>query len=120
MFGGMDPKQMAQLMRQMGIKSEEIDAGKVVIEKKDGSRIVVENPQVQQIEMKGQKSFQISGQVKEEESEGAEGEEKVEDEGKSDVEIVMEECHCTKEQAEKALNEADGDLAQAILRLKGE
>ncbi|MFH1056877.1 MAG: nascent polypeptide-associated complex protein [Candidatus Micrarchaeota archaeon] len=111
MFGKMDPKQMSSLMKQMGIKTEEIEAERVVIEKTDGSRIVVESPSVQCIDMKGQKSFQVMGSIKEEGSSG--------EKGKSDVDIISEECGCTHEEAEKALEEAEGDLAQAILKLKG-
>ncbi|PIN83313.1 hypothetical protein COV61_03470, partial [Candidatus Micrarchaeota archaeon CG11_big_fil_rev_8_21_14_0_20_47_5] len=33
MFPGVNPKQMEQMMRQMGIKSEEIKAKRVIIEK---------------------------------------------------------------------------------------
>ncbi len=64
MFGKMDPKQMASLMKQMGIKNEEIEAERVIIEKADGSKIIVESPSVQAIEMQGQKSFQIGLQAK--------------------------------------------------------
>lgn len=111
MFGKMDPKQMASLMKQMGIKTEEIDAERVVIEKADGSKIVVESPSVQAIEMQGQKSFQIAGKISEEAGEG--------ESEKGDVEIIMEECGCTREEAEAALEKAKGDLAEAILSLKG-
>ena len=112
MFGKMDPKQMASLMKQMGIKNEEIDAERVVIEKADGSKIIVKSPSVQAIEMQGQKSFQIGGNIRVEAGEAAAGE-------KTDADIIMEECGCTREEAEKALAKANGDLAEAILSLKG-
>lgn len=111
MIPKMDPKQMAKLMSQMGIKNEPVDAAKVVIEKNDGNVIVIENPQVTKITMQGQASFQVSGEVLEE----AKGAKKAE----SDVEIIMRECNCTREQAEKALKESNGDLADAILKLSG-
>ena len=111
MFPKMDPKQMASLMKQMGIKSEDIAAERVIIEKADGTRIIVESPSVQAVEMQGQKTFQVMGKIREE---GAAEIEK----GKSDAEIVAEECGCTLEEAEKALEESNGDLAQEILSLK--
>ena len=48
--GGMDPKKMVQLMKQMGIDSKEISAKKVVIETDEGS-LIIEEPQVTQITM---------------------------------------------------------------------
>lgn len=109
-LGGMNPKQMAGLMKQMGINSEQLEAEKVVIELKDGRVIVVENPNVMQIEMKGEKSFQISGKILEEKTGGQKE--------KSDVDIIVEETGVSKEEAEKALENAKGDLAEAILKLK--
>lgn len=110
MIPKMDPKQMATLMKQMGIKNEEIPAERVVIEKTDGSKLIVENPNVMLVDMQGQKSFQITGEITEEESA------KTED----DADLIMKECGCSRENAEKALADANGDLAEAILKLKGE
>ena len=106
---GMDPKGMAKMMAQMGIKTEEIDASKVTIELKEGGKLVVFEPQVVQIDMKGQKSFQISGNVHEE-SEA----------GEDDIKMVMEAAGCSREEAQNALRETEGDIAEAIIRLKGD
>ena len=56
MFGGMDPKKMQAMMRQMGIKQDEIEATRVIIEKADGN-IVIENPNVVKITMQGNESL---------------------------------------------------------------
>lgn len=109
MLPGMDPKQMAKMMKQMGIKSDELEATKVTIELKDGSRLVVFEPSVVQIDMQGQKSFQISGKVHEEQ-----------DAGEDDIKMVMEAAGCSREEAQNALRETNGDIAEAIIRLKGE
>lgn len=114
MFGGMNPKQMAQLMKQMGIKNEDVPCARVVFEKKDGKKIVVDSPSVTLIEMQGQKSFQVVGEVMEEES-GKTGEAEEVD----DVALIMKETGCTRQEAEKALKECNGDLAEAIMKLKG-
>lgn len=92
-------------MKQMGIKQEEIDALRVIIEKEDG-KIIIENPSVLKIDMQGNESFQISGDVREIEEKYNE----------NDVKTVMEKTGCSKEQAIKAL-EKTGDLAEAILEL---
>lgn len=105
MPGGMDPKKMQALMKQMGIKSEEIEATKVVIETGESS-IVIENPQVTQITMQGQKSFQIAGEVRVEQK--ASGE---------DIKLIMEKTGCSEAAAKEALEKAGGDIAQAILSL---
>ena len=109
MLPGMDPKNMAKMMKQMGIKSEEIDAVKVTIELKEGGRLVVFEPQVVQIEMQGTKSFQIAGKVHEEQ-----------DAGEDDIKMVMETAGVSREEAMNALRETGGDIAEAIIRLKGE
>lgn len=106
---GMDAKGMAKMMAQMGIKTEELDSSRVIIELKEGGRLVVFEPQVVQIEMKGQKSFQISGKVQEEQ-EAAE----------DDIKMVMEAAGCSREEAQNALRETAGDIAEAIIRLKGD
>ena len=104
--GGMDPRKMEAMMKQMGIKSQNIDAKRVVIETESG-KIVVENPQIVQITMQGQKSFQISGEIREEASD-------------DDIKMVMEQTGVSRDEAEAALKEADGDIAEAILKLSEE
>ncbi|MDP3742639.1 MAG: nascent polypeptide-associated complex protein [Candidatus Micrarchaeota archaeon] len=115
-LGGMNPGQMKKLMQQMGIKNTEVKATRVVIESEDGN-LVVENPQVTMIEMGGQKSLQVIGEIQqqapgESSSTGNSGSKTAE---KSDVEIVMEKAGCSKETAEKALKEANGDMVDAIM-----
>ena len=65
MFGGIDPKKMQAMMRQMGIKQEEIDAQRVVIECA-GKNIIIEPVNVQKIVMQGQESWQVTGEAREE------------------------------------------------------
>ena len=108
MMPGMDPKNMMKMMRQMGIKSDELDATKVTIELKEGGRIVVFEPQVIDVFMQGQRSFQISGKITEEQ-----------DAGEDDIKMVMEAAGCSREEAQNALRETAGDIAEAIIHLKG-
>jgi nascent polypeptide-associated complex subunit alpha len=106
MFPNLDPKKMQAVMKQMGINQEEIPASKVIIEKEDGNKIVIKNPSVTRIKMQGQESFQIAGEISEEEERFS----------KKDIEVVMEKTNCSEEQALEALEET-GDLAEAILKL---
>jgi len=123
MMPNLNPKQMQQMMRQMGIKSDNIEASRVIIEKKDGGKITIENPTVTVIEMQGQKTFQIAGEIKEEgsDSKGAEKEEEKETEGgitEKDVALVAEQAKVDRETARKALEETNGDIAEAIMKLE--
>ena len=114
MFPKINPKQMGALMKQMGMSQEEISAERVVIEKPDG-KIVIDNPSVMKIVMQGQESFQISGDVSENE-ESEQGEELELGISEEDVKTVMEKAGCSESEAREALEET-GDLAEAILKL---
>ena len=106
MMPNMDPKQMARMMKQMGINTEEVSAQRVVIETGE-EKIIVEPAQVTKITMQGQASFQISGQVRTEQSINEE-----------DVSLIMEKAGATREQAIEALKKAGGDIAEAIISLQ--
>lgn len=94
---------MQAMMRQMGIKQEDIEASRVIIECAD-KRIVIEQPSVAKITMQGQISWQISGEVHETEV-GVKEE---------DVQLVMDQAGVSKDEAHAALEKHGGDLAQAI------
>jgi nascent polypeptide-associated complex subunit alpha len=103
---GINPKQMQAMMKQMGINQVEIPSSRVIIEKEDGGKVVINNPSVLKIKMQGQESFQISGDI-------SENEEKFSEE---DIKVIMEKTNCGREEALHAL-EKTGDLAEAILEL---
>ena len=110
MFGGVDPRKMQGLMKQMGIKQEEIETERVIIEKSDGNRIVIEPANVIKMTMQGQTSWQITGDAREE---------VVEEVGikEADILMIMEKTGKSKEEAAKALEESNGDIAEAIVSL---
>jgi len=108
MLGGINPRQMQGMMKKMGIAQEEISAEKIIIEKSDGNRIIIENPSVMKIKMQGQTSFQISGEDHEEaEKIGI---------SREDIITIMEKTGCSEEKAKESLNKT-GDLAESILDL---
>ena len=109
MFPNIDPKKMQAVMKQMGIAQTDIPASRVVIEKTDGGKVVIENPSVARISMHGNESFQISGDIKEEEEN---------DFSEKDIKTIMEKTGCSEEEAMNALEET-GDLAEAIMKLSG-
>ncbi len=110
MFPGMpkiDPRKMQGMLKQMGINQQEIDATRVIIETPE-KKIVIENPSVQKISMQGQTSFQVSGEISEESAE------KFSDD---DVKLVAEKTNKSEEDARQALEESNGDIAEAIVKL---
>ena len=107
--GGMNPKNMGRMMKQMGIKNEELDAEKVEITLSGGKKITFNSPQVQLMEVQGQKTYTIMGETITETSIPQE-----------DIKMVAESAEVSEEKAKEALEENNGDIAEAILKLKGE
>ncbi len=108
MMPNMNPKQMKQMMKQLGMNMEEIPATEVIIKTSD-REIIITEPKVSKIKAMGQETFQIVGIVSEREL----------DEGVSedDVKLVMEQANVSEEEARRTLEET-GDIAEAILKLK--
>lgn len=104
-LGGMNPKKMNAMMKQLGISQNEIETSKVIIEKTDGSKIIIESPSVSKMNIQGQEMFQITGETKEETGFSEE-----------DIKTIIEKTDATPAQARKALKDT-GDLAEAILKL---
>ena len=111
MMPNIDPRTLKSMMAKMGIKSSELNADKVVISCADKD-IVITDPQITMIEAQGTKSFQIAGTI-------TENEKSVSIEiSEDDVKMVMESSGASEEDARKALEESNGDIAKAILELK--
>ncbi|MFO8016373.1 MAG: nascent polypeptide-associated complex protein [Candidatus Woesearchaeota archaeon] len=108
-----NPRMMKQAMKKMGMKQEEIEATEVII-KTPENEIVITEPQVSKVNMMGQDTYQVVGQanVREKGSEDSLSEE--------DVKTVAEQAGSSTEDAEKALKDSSGDIAEAIMKLKGE
>jgi nascent polypeptide-associated complex subunit alpha len=108
----MNPKQMQQAMKKLGMKQEDLDTIAVIIRTKKED-IIIRNPSVQRIDMMGQISYQVSGE--EEHRALEEDEPEINEE---DIKTVMEQAQVSKEDALKALKENKGDLAAAIMALR--
>jgi nascent polypeptide-associated complex subunit alpha len=113
MIPGMNPRQMRMAMKKLGIQQEEIDAKEVIIRLED-KEIVISNPNVTKVNMMGQDTYQVVG---EESERSLSSEPEI---SEDDITTVAEQAGVSKEQALKALQEAKGDLAEAILKLKKE
>jgi nascent polypeptide-associated complex subunit alpha len=101
-----NPKQIEKAMKRMGMQAVPIEAEEVIIKTPDKD-IVISNPQVTNINMMGQQTYQIVGEVEEKPHARFTDE---------DVRMVMEKAGVDEEAAKKAL-EDEGDIAAAILKL---
>lgn len=110
MFPGMNPRDVQRAMKQLGVKQVEISATEVIIRTADKD-IIIREPSVQKVNMMGQESFQISGEVEEQSRSAAP------EISEEDVKTVMEQASVDRKTALQAIQDAEGDLAQAIMKL---
>jgi nascent polypeptide-associated complex subunit alpha len=109
MFPGVDPRQMQGMLKKMGISQEDIDASRVIIEKTDNSKIIIDNPSVQRIKMQGQETFQIAGDILEESQK--------EETSEEDIKTIVDKTGVSEKKARQVLEKNNGDLAETILEL---
>jgi len=111
MPGRMNPRQMNQMMRRLGINVKEIENVKKVIIQTDTKEYIFENAEVTIMDAQGQKTYQVTGKpiVKD----------KKEEIPKADIELVMEQTGKTYDESKKALEAANGDIAEAIIKIQG-
>lgn len=132
----MNPRKMKQMMKQMGIDVEELDAERVVIETADGDDLVFDDAQVTKMDAQGQETYQIVGSPDSVADAGAGGSPSAVEGGdasvdaterdagvtdaipEEDVALVAERAGVPKSTAREALEDADGDLAAAIADLE--
>ena len=105
----MNIKQMKKMMKQMGIDIEELDAEEVII-RTSSEELIFKNPSVTKISGRGIEMFQVMGSY-----EVVKRKPEISEE---DIKLVMEQAGVSEEVARKALEEAGGDLAEALLKLQ--
>ena len=111
----MKPRNAKRMMQRMGMNMGEMPEVKEVIFKTNNKEIVVENAQVAVIDMGGQKIFQVTGEVSERDIEGEPSRVIILDE---DAQLVADQTGKSVDDARRALEESNGDLARAILLLQ--
>ncbi|MFW6017847.1 MAG: nascent polypeptide-associated complex protein [Halapricum sp.] len=123
--GGLNPRKMKQMMEQMGIDMEDIDAEEVIIRTSD-EELVFTDADVQLMEAQGQKTYQVVGEpetrARGDESGADSAEEDASAGGENfdaqDVEIVAQRGGVSEDEAREALAANDGDLAAAVADLE--
>ena len=121
----MDSRRARRMMKQMGMNMDELGDIKRVILQGDNKEIVIEGPQVTSINVQGTKMYQVAGGRETErkiQAEGAVEAAPVEEEPlvlpEEDILLVAQQANVSIEKARAALENSDGDLAQAIIKLQ--
>jgi len=106
MIPGMNPKQLEAMLKQLGMKMENLPANQVII-KTDSGDIIINNPQVIKTTMKGQVIYQVSGDVNESSF------------SEDDINLVIEQTGVKdRKRVEEVLRETNGEVVEAIMKLK--
>jgi len=107
------PREAKRMMQRMGLSMGQMPDVQEVVFRTGTKEIIVENPEVAVLELRGQKIFQVTGEriiEKMVEKRVAIPEE--------DVRLVADQTGKSMEEAKRALEETEGDLAKAILLLQ--
>jgi nascent polypeptide-associated complex subunit alpha len=115
---GVNPRQMQQAMKQMGIKQTDMTGVIEVIIRTADKEIVITNPEVVVVDMKGSRNYQIAGD-EEIRARGSAGTAvpAAASFPSEDIDLVMSQTGCDRETAIKALEGAKGQPAEAILNI---
>ena len=114
--GRVNPKQMKAMMKRMGIDQQDVPDVEEVIIKTRTKEIVFKDAAVTAVTVQGQKTYQIVGTPQER----ARKTEEMQEQGgipAEDIKLVMDQTGCSAAEAKKALEEADGSPAEAILKV---
>jgi len=106
------PREAKRMMQRMGLSMGEMPDVQEVVFKTSTKEIIIENPEVAIMEMRGQKIFQVTGEKIIEKAI-----EKKATIPEEDIQLVATQAKVSIEEARAALEQTKGDLAQAILLL---
>mgnify|MGYP001378259133 FL=1 len=104
-------RQMKRIMDKMGMDMEEVNNVQEVIIKTDKKEIIISKPAVTEMKTKESSIFQVVAESYEEK------ELEVQIFSDEDISLVCQQANVDEETAKNALNDAEGDLARAILML---
>ncbi|OPY31404.1 MAG: Nascent polypeptide-associated complex protein [Methanomassiliicoccales archaeon PtaU1.Bin124] len=120
-MGRVNPKQMKQAMKRMGITTDEINGVEEVIIRTKDKEYVITDAQVSIMTMQGQKTYQIVGETevrgRTQAASGPAGPAPVEALPEEDVQLVMSQTGCDRDKAVAALKATDGQPAEAIIKI---
>ncbi|MDG6938550.1 MAG: transcription factor [Nitrososphaerota archaeon] len=106
----MDNRNARRMMDRLGINMKEIPNVQEVVIKTPDTEMHITNASVSEVNAQGQRMFQVVGEVEE-----------VEVERKTfsdeDILLVQQQAGASREKAVAALEQSDGEVARAILKL---
>lgn len=108
----MSSREARRMMQRMGLNMSPLTDVQEVVIRAGTKDIVIKNPEVSVLDLQGQRIFQVVG--------GEISEKTVERKAaipEEDVQLVAQQAKVSLDQARAALEETNGDLAQAILLL---
>lgn len=112
----MNPRDAKRMMQRMGMNMEGVEDVEEVLIRTPTKEIVIEAPEVAIVNVQGQKIFQVAGgNVSERAPQNRPETRKISEE---DAQLVAGQTGKSLDQARKALEESEGDLAKAILLLQ--
>ena len=121
---GMNPKRMQAMMRQMGIEMEELEDVEEVIIRLPDREIVFRDAEVSKMVAQGQTTWQLAGPAetrpRADKAAAAPSAPVKLEISEEDVELVATQANVSKDVARKALVEANGQPAEALVKLLGE
>ncbi|MGI0086772.1 MAG: nascent polypeptide-associated complex protein [Nitrosotalea sp.] len=104
-------REMRRMLDRMGLEMKEVNNVQEVIIKTDTKEIIIAKPAVTEMKTKDNSIFQVIAESYEER------ELEVPVFSQDDIMLVAQQANVSPEEATKALTEAKGDLARAILLL---
>jgi nascent polypeptide-associated complex subunit alpha len=106
----MDNRNARRMMDRLGINMKEIPNVQEVVIRTPDKELHITNASVSEVNAQGNRMFQVAGDVEEVEVEKKAFSEE-------DILLVQQQTGATKDRAEAALEESDGEVARAILKL---
>ncbi len=116
---GLSPRDLKRQLKRLGIKLdvEELEDARNVTIELPGKMLVIDDPQVVIMRLQGQTIFYIMGEPREVEIEEEEVTPGIEI-SEEDVQLVASQAGVSLEEARRALEASEGDLAKAIMLLE--
>jgi nascent polypeptide-associated complex subunit alpha len=106
----MDNRQARRAMERLGINMREIPDVQEVIIRTSDKELHIKDASVSEVNAQGNRVFQVIGEVEEVQLEK-------EAFNEEDILLVQQQANVTREKAVAALEESDGEVARAILKL---